>query len=767
MNERHELPMTMPRILIVAGNQQARQASIQLLDTSAGFPSGPPVTEVSEGVDDLQAVAWERRYDICVCSNNEEACRTVTEAVDEDAPFALAFVDEGTLGQTHVESLPEVLRAIDPAISILVAFDPIRWAASGRGTRTSFPADVTYWPKPMDPLATQQMIRALVKKWLAEHHLRIMQDRVRQILSASPMVVYSLKAEGDPQLTYVSANVRECLGYDPEDFIGDTSFWIDRIHPQDRSQALQILRCATGQDAVSAEYRFRTHDGRYRWLSDQARLVHDSKGWPKDIVGCWTDVTERRDAEDRIRYLAYFDELTGLPNRALLRELLNHCITSAKRHDRRLAVLFLDIDHFKRINDSLGHDAGDELLREMGTRLSTCLRGSDALCRAQPETPPVGTSTAEWVSRLGGDEFVVVLNEIATPEDAAGTARRVARALSAPMTLLSDEVTVTSSIGISLFPDHGDTAGELLKNADAALYKAKDSGRNTVSFFTENLNHRTKRRLSLEARLRKALDHDEFVVFYQPIIDIRDYRVVGVEALIRWQQPDEGLISPAEFIPIAEETGLIVPIDKWVYHEACCQLQQWSSQGLPMIRVSVNVSAVQIHERTLVESIRQALNCSGLDPQRLQIELTETLLITNTDTSINMLNDLKALGTEICIDDFGTGYSSLSYLKKFPLNSLKVPRCFVRDLTTDLNDAAIVSATVALAHNMGLRTVAEGIETVEQLEMLRIQGSDEGQGYYFSKPLPPAALSSWLVDWHCRHPVDKTAAEPSLLAMSS
>lgn len=332
--------------------------------------------------------------------------------------------------------------------------------------------------------------------------------------------------------------------------------------------------------------------------------------------------------------------------------------------------------------------------------------------------------------------------------------------------MLSEEVTITPSIGISIFPDHGKTSEELLKNADTALYKSKENGRNTFSFFTENLNQQTARRFSLESKLRKALDKEEFLLYYQPIIDIREHRVLAVEALIRWKQADEGLISPVEFIPIAEDTGLIIPIDQWVYHEACRQLELWISQGLPLMKVSVNVSAVQLRELTLVDSLSKALDSSGLDPTYLQIELTENLLINNTEKSITILNEIKSIGAKICVDDFGTGYSSLSYLKKFPLDSLKVPRCFVRDISTDLNDAAIVSATVALAHNMGLRTVAEGIEEPEQFAILREQGCDEAQGYLFSPPLPPDAFVEWLADWQRRNPHETSQPVSQVLALA-
>lgn len=734
------------RILVVDADPESLQRYSNILGNGLN-PCQEPDSEAPSlpeagGADAVHSCS------VCLCESADDAVRAVAETVEQDQRFAIAFIDVVTMRGADIA---RSIQAVDPTVSIVLVFDPEQLTVQSLATDVSPLLPVNYWQKPLRPLETQQLVSTLSAKRLAEQHLHKARASVQQLLSAAPVVIYRCSPDRRSGLTYISENVREHFGYDADACLSDASFWIDNIHPEDRPRALELLAPSAQPGTVSAQYRFRTASGGYRWISDQARLLSDDQGAATEIVGCWMDVTERKKAEDRIRYLAYFDDLTGLPNRAFLSELLEHSIAAARRHGRRLAVLFMDVDHFKRINDSLGHDAGDKLLRELAKRLSSCLRSSDAIFRPNPDSEQESLHGAQTISRLGGDEFVIVLNEISGPDDAALTAQRIARALSAPMILAHNEVTITPSIGISIFPEHGSTAEELLKNADSALYKSKDNGRNTVSFFTENLNETTARRFSIESKLRKALDRDEFMLYYQPIVDVRTMGVIGVEALIRWRQPDEGLISPSEFIPIAEDNGLIIPIDRWVYGEATRQLQRWMLQGLPRMKVSVNVSAVQFKANTLIESLSRALDGSGLDPRCLQIELTENLLISDTDASIRVLDDAKALGATICVDDFGTGYSSLSYLKRFPLHALKVPRCFVRDITVDLNDAAIVSATVALAHNVGLRTIGEGIENARQLAVLKMQGCDEAQGYFFAPPMPPSTFVEWHRSWcHAR-----------------
>ena len=585
----------------------------------------------------------------------------------------------------------------------------------------------------------------LSAKSAVERHLQESRSRIHQLLTSTPVIIYSRFVDKLDSFTYVGENIAEQFGYDPECFLREPSFWLDRVHPDDQAMVTEKLKSLTELGQLAIEYRFQKTDGEYLWVCDRMRGLWNDQIRAHEIVGCWLDITERKQAEDRIRYLAFFDDLTGLPNRAFMKEMLEHSISNAKRYNRRMAVLFLDIDHFKRVNDNLGHDAGDSLLREVAKRLASCVRDSDTVYRPNNEMARMAQTTENHaVSRLGGDEFVVVLAQIDSPEDVATAARRIGAALSAPLTIGTDEVSMAASVGISVYPDDGTDTATLLKNADAALYFAKENGRNSFQFFTKTLNERTAKRYSIESKLKKALDRNEFVLHYQPIIDLRHDTIIGTEALIRWRQSDETLISPAEFIPIAEETGLIVPIGEWVLHEACRQTAAWHADGLPPLFVSVNVSAVQFTKKILAKSLTKALENGNISPEHLQLELTESVIVENTNESRAILDELKEIGVGLCVDDFGTGYSSLAYLKSFPINALKVPRCFVRDLTTDLSDAAIVSATVALAHNLGLRVIAEGIEHRDQNLILKSQGCEQAQGFLFSRPLPAKALVDWV-----------------------
>jgi diguanylate cyclase (GGDEF)-like protein len=435
---------------------------------------------------------------------------------------------------------------------------------------------------------------------------------------------------------------------------------------------------------------------------------------------------------EQIHVLAYYDRLTKLPNRVLFKEQLDQMLQYAKRHKQLVAILFFDLDHFKRINDTLGHDLGDKLLCEVADRLSKKIRQSDYASRANIEKT--------IVSRMGGDEFTLYLDDIAQVQDAARVAQRILDILSQPFILGIHEVFITASIGITIFPFDGEDGETLLKNADTAMYHAKDKGRNHYQFFTPSMNAAVMKRLTLENDLRKALQRQEFVLHYQPQVDLRTGMIIGVEALIRWQHPDKGLIPPLEFIPLAEETGLIVPIGQWVLRTACAQNKAWQAAGFPPMRVAMNISGRQILDRQLPEIVAQILKDTGLNPQYLEMELTESILMKNEKTVLSTMHELKAMGPRLSIDDFGTGYSSLSYLKSFPLDILKIDQSFVRDIPTDEDDVALVRAIIAMAHSLKLKVLAEGVETEQQLALLREEGCDEIQGYLFSRPVPVDAL---------------------------
>jgi diguanylate cyclase (GGDEF)-like protein len=428
---------------------------------------------------------------------------------------------------------------------------------------------------------------------------------------------------------------------------------------------------------------------------------------------------ERAAQEERIRHQAYHDSLTGLPNRASFAEHLDEAMRRAKRAGWPLALLFLDLDNFKRVNDSLGHDAGDRLLRVAAERIRRAVREADMLFR------------------MGGDEFTVLLEDVRGPEEAAMVSSRVLEAMAEPLQLQHHEISVTASIGIALYPRDDVVAERLLKSADTAMYRAKELGRNRYAFFAPEMNERVESQILIEAALRRALKNQEFVLHFQPRVSAASGRATGAEALLRWRHPEWGVVEPARFVPLLEETGMVVPVGAWVLTEACRHAKSWQDAGLPPLRVSVNLSSRQFRSETLFESVTEALRASRLQPQLLELELTESLLVENVEHAMGVMGKLKAIGTAISIDDFGTGYSSLGYLKRFPIDSLKIDKSFVRDIATSPKDAAIVKAISALARSLGIGLIAEGVEEVWQAEYLRGQQCTEMQGFLFSHPLPP------------------------------
>jgi diguanylate cyclase (GGDEF)-like protein len=448
------------------------------------------------------------------------------------------------------------------------------------------------------------------------------------------------------------------------------------------------------------------------------------------MAGIMQDITERKQAEAQIYNLAYFDSLTGLPNRLLFKEHLAHALARSERSGRIAALLFLDLDRFKNINDTLGHSIGDKLLQSVAERLLVCVRKSDVVGRED------NSSLDSSVARLGGDEFTVLLTEINNVQDAARVAQRIIKAVSRPFVLDGHEVTVTTSIGISLYPNDGNDIITLVKNADTAMYYAKDLGRNNFQFYTQSMNVSTLERLSLENSLRKALEREEFLLHYQPQVDLKTNEIVGVEALVRWKNRDRGMVSPGEFIPLAEETGLIIQIDEWVLRTACLQAVIWQKSGLQPITMSVNLSGQHFIRENLLETVGKTLRDTGLDPHYLELELTESVLMKNAEETVRTLRALKEMGVHISIDDFGTGYSSLSYLKRFPLDTLKVDRSFIKEIPADQDSAEITKAIIAMAHSLKLRVLAEGVETEEQLAFLHEHGCEVLQGFLYSRPLP-------------------------------
>lgn len=462
-----------------------------------------------------------------------------------------------------------------------------------------------------------------------------------------------------------------------------------------------------------------------QWLT--ISTVRNDKNEPCNYVGVFTDITQVKQSEARLTHLAHYDPLTGLPNRLLVQLRLNHAIERAQRHHHRVATLYLDLDRFKNVNDSLGHPIGDELLIMLASRLKKRLREEDTL------------------ARLGGDEYLLVLEDIKEPSEPATLAQDLIGLLTAPFTLPSGhEIFINASIGISLFPDDAHSVTELIQHADMAMYLAKQEGRNTYRYHTEALSIAANERLVLETRLRQALAAEEFILYYQPLIDARSGRVVGVEALVRWQPPGGVMVLPGKFIPIAEETGLIVPLGEWVLRTACAQGRAWLDSGLPPLVMAVNLSVRQFQSENLVELTQQVLAETQFPAACLELELTESMFMEHAEQSINTLKTLKALGVHLAIDDFGTGYSSLTYLKRFPIDKLKIDQSFVRGLENDPNDREIAATIIAMARSLKLSVLAEGVESEQQLDFLRQRGCDYYQGFLFHKPVPALELEVWL-----------------------
>lgn len=456
--------------------------------------------------------------------------------------------------------------------------------------------------------------------------------------------------------------------------------------------------------------------------------LFDADGKRKGILGIRRDVSEQKQAYTKIHYLANYDALTGLPNRALFQNRLQQAIAQAKRSERLLAVFFLDLDRFKVVNEALGHQTGDRLLKAATKRLAACITADDV------------------IARLGGDEFALIQTQVAHVNDATALAQQLIDAFSRPFLLDGQEIHTSISIGITIYPFDDSDPDHLLKNADMAMYRAKREGRSQYHFYTADMNTQTQTRMTLEKDLRRALARREFLLNYQPQVDLGSGRIMGMEALLRWQKPGRGMVSPAEFIPVAEDSGLILPIGEWVLREACAQNKIWQDAGLPPLRVTINISARQFGPNggSVVDTVDQVLRETGLAPAYLELELTESLIMANPEHAAVVLHQLKEMGVGLAIDDFGTGYSSLSYLKRFPIDKLKIDRSFVRDITVDPSDAAIVNAVISLGHGLNLKVIAEGVETADQLAYLQQQACDGIQGYYFSRPLPAISFTQLL-----------------------
>ncbi|MBI3527264.1 MAG: EAL domain-containing protein [Betaproteobacteria bacterium] len=517
-----------------------------------------------------------------------------------------------------------------------------------------------------------------------------------------------------------SENYERLFGHGEPGVGTNMAAWFEHIHPDDRArvqeQLLALIKSADNQ--WSDEFRLVRADQKVVHVFARGHVSRAEDGSARRMNGVLQDITERKEQEERTRFLADHDELTGLPNRSLFRQALSKALQRAERSGKMLSILFFDLDRFKNINDSLGHDAGDEVLRAVAERLTACVRKID------------------MVARFGGDEFAVLTEGLTAEDQASTVARKILEALSKSMILAGRQYRPAASIGISTYPTDGRDVQSLLKNADIAMYRAKEEGRGTFQFYSEMLNTHSVQRLEFESNLSNALNNHEFVLYYQPKVDLATGRVTGLEALIRWISPQLGFVSPGDFISIAEETGLIVPMGRWVAQTACVQNRAWQKGGLPQLRIAINISARQMGDKGLVEFISDTLKKTGLTAESLELEITESAVMSNQEHAEKVLNELKGLGFHLTMDDFGTGYSSLAYLKRFPFDSVKIDQSFVRGIPESKDDSAIVEAIIAMAHSLQLKVVAEGVETKEQFDFLRTLGCDQIQGYYFSKPIP-------------------------------
>ena len=491
-------------------------------------------------------------------------------------------------------------------------------------------------------------------------------------------------------------------------------------------------RAVANGEGFAIDHRILLASGGVRHVHQQVEVIERATdGMALRLAGAVHDTTRSKDAEEQIRRLAYYDPLTGLPNRLLFVEQLAKAIAQAERHERGVAIMFVDLDNFKRVNDTLGHKAGDELLRLASARLAGALRAQDSVTRVRGDIEP------HTIARLGGDEFIVLLTDVQRTDDAALVAQRLVDTLNEPVTVQGTEVFVGGSVGVAMFPDDGNDIDTLLMNADTAMYRAKAAGRGGFQMYDRSMNERALERLRMETRLRRALERDEFVLHYQPRVDVVTGRIVGAEALIRWQHPERGLLPPAEFIPLVEDAGLVIPIGEWAIRTVCAQSAAWAADGLQTVPIAVNLASTHLKERGLPALVAQALQQHGVTAGCLEIEVTESILLAEPELSVAIATELAEMGVQISIDDFGTGYSSLGYLKKLPIAALKIDRSFVRDLVSDPDDEAIVKAIIALAHSLKLKVVAEGVETPAQLAFLQAMRCDEYQGFLTSRAVDP------------------------------
>ncbi|MCH9672678.1 MAG: EAL domain-containing protein [Gammaproteobacteria bacterium] len=604
--------------------------------------------------------------------------------------------------------------------------------------------------KPLNYLILTERVRYILRATATANQLRESEARRAAATRISGLADWSWSP--DTGVFEVSEELTELLGTRLTEAEFTFEHFLDHVHPEDRSAVEETLHALRpGQEVKSLEHRITRDDGEIVYVEQFAEFVDGDDGVKALVIGSTQDLSGRKKQEERMIQLAYYDELTGLPNRAFMLRQLRYSLAEAERTGTQCALLCISIDRFNRINTTLGHDTGDILLREVVERFSHSLRASDPFVANHDGSslqdnlvdPRRETDT---LARVGGDEFLLLLNQIDSANVAGRVAERALETIKVPFSIRDTEVCITASVGIAISEELASTPDSMLSRAKAAVQQAKESGRGEARFFDEAINRRSVQRMSTESKLRRAIEEERFELLYQPRVEPVSQRWLSAEALIRWNDPEQGAISPDDFIPIAEETGLIIPIGEWALRTACRQIAQINAHAvLCDFRVSVNLSGMQFHSGRVAGQVEDALNRSGLRAENLELEVTESILIDDTDQSFGLLDTLHEMGVELAIDDFGTGYSSMSYLKRLPLNTLKIDRCFTAGLLTDPQDQAIVTAIIGMAHSLGLGVVAEGVESVGQFHSLRTLKCDELQGFYFARPMAFAKLETALL----------------------
>ena len=722
----------------------------------------------------LTAPAETESRRLVLVVDDEPMMRLLARESLEGAGFRVAEAADGREALEICRDRHPRIVLLDVNMPVMDGFDTcraLRDSAFGRHTpilmmtglddlesiRRSYEAGATdFVNKPINWLILAQRVEYMLRASHTADDLRLSQSRLADAQRIARLGYWELYP-GSRSL-HCSRLLGRILGQRPEELPCTADEYLGLVHPENREAVAETIEAALrGEAADPLEYRLLPADGHDRWVRQESEIRRNDDNQVVCVAAAIQDVTRRKEATDRIHKLSFFDELTGLPNRRSFIERFEQASQAARRYERTMAVLALDLDRLKRINDTLGHGAGDEVLCETAQRLLGTLRSSDVLSRTGVDISPA--QQMDFVARLGGDEFVVLLTEIGRAEDAAVVARRIGSVLAEPFGHYSGQVFLSASVGLAIYPHDGQDGEILIQRATTARNHAKEQGGDCYRYFDTSMNSAALERLDLESALRAGLERDEFELWYQPQFDTATGALMGAEALVRWRHPQRGLISPLEFIPVAEETGLIEKLGEWCIREACAKARDWNRSHPTPLRIAVNVSGKQFESGTLLATVTRALRDCELDPHLLELELTEGALMQDLDSAVSTLAALRELGPKLAIDDFGVGYSSLNHLMRFGVDRLKIDRSFVRGLPSCAENRGIVKAVISMARSMDLEVVGEGVEDVEQLEFLRAEGCDQIQGYLMSKPVPAVEFEHQL-----RDAIERAKAIPRLAA---